>query len=495
MWFLLLTAVFIPVVGAGIIYYVREERHQLRSVIAAAAVLLNFLIVLIIMNRVFAGDTMHISFFNILGASIVLRADFFSVIFAVLCSFLWIPSIVYSIGYMKDHHHNRRFFVFYILNLGITCGLAFSGNLFTLFIFFKFLTLSTFPLVAHSESKEAKDAALLYVNYSVASGAMLFFTVITLQFLNNQGIISDLVFNPGGVLNSVPDQFSLLVTIAFSLGFLSFAVKAALIPVHGWLPRAMVAAAPVSALFHAVAVVNTGIFGIIRLIYYIYGPQWFSSTWFSFLVSFSVITMIYGSLRALRAEELKLRLAYSTISQMGYLTLASVLLNSVALTGALLHFFNHAFLKITLFFCAGIIISLTGKTRIWEMSGIGRKLPKTMTAFSIAALGLIGLPPVNGYVIKLYLIRSGIQMGSGFETFFIISVVLFSGFLNALYYLPIIIHAFWGKNNFDRTEVRENEKRLMLYPTLFLAFTCIILGLFFVFITFPLVEPVANSIG
>ncbi len=492
MWILPVSAVIVPLICALFIYTLKEEDLSRRNKAALAAVIINFILILFMLFRLTAGDVMEISFLSVAGASLVIRVDYFSIVFALLCSFLWIFSVVYSIGYMEQHPNNRRFFIFYIMNLGIACGLAFAGNLFTLFIFFKLLTITTFPLVAHSESREARKATMIYLYYSVASGALLLYTVVVLQNLFNSGVISELGFMPGGFIEGpvVPG-----LVAAFGAGFLGFAVKAALMPLHHWLPRAMVAAAPVSALFHAVAVVNTGIFGIIRLIYYVYGPAWVeASGMYLFLILFAIFTILLGSFRAMVEDELKLRLAYSTISQMGYLTLASVLLVPSALTGGLLHFFNHAFLKITLFFCAGIIISLTGKSKISEMAGIGKKYPKTMVAFAIGGLGLIGIPPINGYLIKLYLFYSGLELASTYETVMVISVIAFSAFLNATYYLPIIIQAFWGQEEFDPGTTVKEEKPLLIYPTIALAVGCIILGILPVFITIPLVELVVNSI-
>ncbi|RQD76268.1 MAG: monovalent cation/H+ antiporter subunit D family protein [Candidatus Syntrophonatronum acetioxidans] len=493
MWFLPLLAILIPGVGAALIYSIQEERFWLRGTIALGTVLINFLLVLRMFYFAGAGDFMEMVFFNLAGADFLLRVDYLSLVFALLCGFLWIFSIGYSIGYMEDHPNNRRFFTFYVLNLGVACGIAFAGNLFTLFIFYKLLTLSTFPLVAHSETEMARRATRIYIYYSVASGALLLYTVVVLQSLYNLGRVDTLTFTPAGFLSTLPVGEGLL--IAFVIGFLGFAVKAALIPLHHWLPQAMVALAPVSALFHAVAVVNTGVFGIMRLVYYVYGPQWITVAQIQmYLVALAIITIIAGSLRALMEEELKLRLAYSTVSQMGYLALGTVLLLPTAFTGALLHFFNHAFLKITLFFCAGIIIGVTGKTKISELSGVGRKYSRTMGAFSIAALGLIGLPPISGYLIKLYLIRAGLQLDTIFETILIISVVFISALLNAFYYLPIIIQAFWGKEEFQEGEPFKKEKPLLVVPALILALACVALGIFPFYLTLPLAELVVESI-
>lgn len=495
LWLLPLTAVAVPALGAVTIGFIKGEKHSPRSKVAVFTVLASFVVILIMLGRIAAGEAMEMVFFSLAGAEFVLRADAFSAVFALVCNFLWILSIVYAIGYMEEHRNHRRFFTFYVLNLGVACGIAFSGNLFTLFIFYKLLTLTTFPLVAHSQTEEARKATLNYVYYSVASGAMILFTVITLQSYLNQGFITQLTFTPGGVSGILSSDLGFNLTLAFIVGFIGFAVKAAMVPFHRWLPGAMVAVAPVSALFHAVAVVNTGVFGIVRLVYYIYGPDWVATSGLYLgLVFFAIFTMIMGSLRALGEDELKLRLAYSTISQMGYLTLGTVLLMPASLTGTMLHFFNHAFLKITLFFCAGIIISMTGKTKISQMAGIGKRYPRTMVAFSIAALGLVGVPPICGYLIKLYLLKASIETGGGFETVLIMSIVIISAILNALYYLPIVIKAFWRENDFEKEENLPEEKPLLLYPAMILAFCCILLGLFPGILTIPLAELVVRSI-
>ncbi|UNC91420.1 complex I subunit 5 family protein [Candidatus Contubernalis alkaliaceticus] len=495
LWWLPLTAVMVPVLGAFIIGFIQEDKQAPRSKVAIITVLISFVVVLFNFKNIAAGGAMEMVFFSLAGAEFVLRADAFSAVFALVCNSLWILSIIYATGYMEEHLNHRRFFTFYVLNLGVACGIAFSGNLFTLFIFYKLLTLTTFPLVAHSQTAEARKATMNYVYYSVASGAMILYTVIILQNFLNQGLLSELTFTPGGVLGTLSVDLGYTMLLAFVVGFLGFAVKAAMIPFHPWLPGAMVAVAPVSALFHAVAVVNTGVFGIVRLVYYIYGPDWVAASGlYLALVFFAVITMIVGSCRALVEDQLKLRLAYSTISQMGYLTLGAVLLMPAALTGTMLHFFNHAFLKITLFFCAGIIISMTGRTKISQLGGIGKRYPRTMFTFSIAALGLVGVPPICGYLIKLYLLRASIEIGGGFETVLIISLVIMSAILNAIYYLPIVFKAFWGDSDFGEEEKLPKEKPLLLYPAMFLAFCCILLGLFPAFITIPLAELVVNSV-
>lgn len=517
MWVSMLLAVLVPPGAALLIYRSREERHVARGRVALGAAFFTLLLVFLIFNRVTAGETPAITLFHFLGAGFNLRADHLSLIFAFLCSFLWIPSLFYALGYMEKHQHHRRFFAFYVLNLGVALGMAFAGNLFTFFIFFKLFTLTTFPLVAHGETPGARKAALTYVYYSVGSGALLLFTVMVFLHLFNTGVVPGLAFTPGGILDRVPGELEQLVYLAFAAGFLGFGVKAALVPLHSWLPSAMVAVAPVSALFHAVAVVNTGIFGIMRLIYYVFGPAWLQATGTGlYWVLFVILTVLGGSVMAIRSQELKLRLAYSTVSQMGYLVLGLLLLSPAALTGSLLHLFNHAFLKITLFFAAGIILSGTGKSKINQLAGVGKVYRPTMQAFSIAALGLMGIPPICGYLVKIFLLRSSLALGTTGETILVISVVLLSALLNAVYYLPIVIQSFWGKGDYTGEtpgiqgpgeglvdpghEGGEEgdptvERPLLLYPVLATAVISVILGIFPAFLTMPLVEPVIRSLG
>jgi multicomponent Na+:H+ antiporter subunit D len=385
-----------------------------------------------------------------------------------MASILWIFATFYSFEYMTHEGKEKRFFIYFMLTLGVTVGIGFSGNLFTLYLFYEFLTLATFPLVIHNESEEALRVGKKYLIYSFGGASFALLGMILIYSLS-----SNINFVEFGVLQNLNlDSPDLLLTI-YMIMFIGFGVKAALVPLHSWLPAAMVAPTPVSSLLHAVAVVKSGIFSLIRISYYIFGTQVLYRTHVNYYISILVIfTILMGSLLALHQDNLKKRLAYSTISQLGYILLGIVLLNENSLTGGLLHLVNHAVIKITLFFCAGAIYYKTGKKYIHEIKGIGKEMPITMWCFAIASISLVGIPPTNGFVSKWYLALGG--LGENKAIFVII--LLLSALLTAGYLLPIIITAFFPG---EEKEVHKKEPPLrMLIPIVILTGIIVYLGLF-----------------
>ncbi|NLC11357.1 MAG: monovalent cation/H+ antiporter subunit D family protein, partial [Firmicutes bacterium] len=347
-------------------------------------------------------------------------------------------------GYMHGHNGQPRFFFYYLLSMSATLGVAFAGNIFTLYLFFEYLTLCTYPLVIHLGTKEAHKSGLKYIIYCLSGGALVLVSLIILQ-----GVAPGALFAPGGFLGSFTDDYRILLLLVLLFLLAGFGTKAAVIPLHSWLPGAMVAPTPVSALLHAVAVVKSGVFGIVRTLYFIYSPQLLQELGVENLLAVIVsLTIILGSILALRQGVLKLRLAYSTISQLGYITLGALLLTRTGFLGGVVHIINHALLKITLFFCAGIIIEVTGKTRIEELKGIGRQMPLTMMCFALGGLGLIGILPINGYISKFYLLQGSLDAGKIVFAF----VILTSSLLNAMYYLPIVVNAFLYKGSFNHSQ-------------------------------------------
>ena len=484
--FLPLWSVFLPIVGAIAIYCIPEARTKARNLTALAVVAVTFAVVAAMVSMILDGAIIELMLIRFVpGLELFFRVDALSIVFGVTSSFLWIFSIIYSTGYMARQPGQRRYFAFYVLSMSATMGVAFSGNIFTMYIFFEYLTLCTYPLVVHSQSEEASRSGIKYIAYCFGGGGLTLVSLIILQ-----GLVGHANFVPGGILAPTLGEPRGLLIIIFFMAVLGFGVKGAIMPFHSWLPAAMVAPAPVSALLHAVAVVKSGIFGMTRVLYYIYGPEMLVKLnvidYLAILVCFTLIT---ASVLALRQNVLKLRLAYSTIGQLAYISLGSIMLTPAGLLGGVIHIINHALLKIVLFFCAGAIIRVTGKTKIDEIRGIGRRMPITMIAFTVAGLGLIGILPINGYISKYYLLTGALQG----DRLVFIAVMLTSAMLNAMYYLPIAVNAFLYKGNFDKPRGPE-APLTMLVPIIILALICVGVGLFAHKTTIPLVEYVVNDL-
>ncbi len=484
--YLPLWAVCLPILGAIAINRIPEAQVRARNFTALFTVALTFTVVASMLPTVIGGTLVELKLLRfVAGLELFFRVDALSIIFGVTSSFLWIFAIIYSTGYMSRQAGQRRYFTFFVISMSATMGVAFAGNLFTMYIFFEYLTLCTYPLVIHSQSEEATRSGIKYIAYCFGGGGLILFSLIILQ-----GLVGNANFMPGGVLGATSGEPRALLIIIFFMAVLGFGTKGAIMPLHSWLPAAMVAPAPVSALLHAVAVVKSGIFGMTRVLYFIYGPEMLVKldvmNYLALIVCFTIIT---ASVLALRQNVLKLRLAYSTIGQLAYISLGSLMLTPAGLLGGVIHIINHALLKIVLFFCAGTVIRVTGKTKIDEINGIGRRMPITMLAFAIGGLGLIGVLPINGYVSKYYLLTGALQA----DRFVFVVVMLTSAILNAIYYLPIVVNAFFREGEFDKPRGLE-APLTMLVPIIILATLCIVFGLFAHKTTIPLVEHVVNYV-
>ncbi|MYL15079.1 cation:proton antiporter [Halorubrum terrestre] len=386
-----------------------------------------------------------------IGAPIefALRADALGMLFAFLASGLWIITSFYSIGYMRglDEPNQTRYFAAFAVSLAATMGIAFAGNLVTIFVFYELLSIATYPLVAHDETAEARSAGRKYLAYTMFGGGVLVLAGTALVYL----LAGSVDFTAGGIAalaNADPG----LAMLAFFLLAIGFGVKAGIMPLHQWLPEAMVAPTPVSGLLHAVAVVKSGAFGVSRVVLDVFGPElvYNLSLPFGFsaglvLSTIGAITLTAASLIALRKDHLKRRLAYSTISQLSYIILGLGLFGWYGLVGALLHIPAHAFMKLTLFFCAGNIHVSTHTDYISQMAGIGKRMPLTMGAFTVASLGMAGIPLLAGFVSKYYMLIGGVRMGMNFTpvAYYLVGALLLSGVLNIAYFWPVIYTAFF----------------------------------------------------
>lgn len=434
----LLVALAIPACGAALISLAGRWPNLRESItlITAAALLY---CVLGMLPAVLGGARPAATLFTVLpGLDIEFRLEPLGMLFALIASGLWIINSVYSIGYMRGNAeaHQTRFYVCFAMALSATMGIAFAGNLFTLFIFYELLTLVTYPLVTHAGTDAARNGGRVYLG--LLMGTSVVFLLPALVFIWHVAGTTD--FTPGGILSGKLSHGALAGLLAlcmFGIG------KAALMPFHRWLPAAMVAPTPVSALLHAVAVVKAGVFSVVKVIVYIFGVDTLANSGLqgaaAWLVVVAGFTIIAASVVALGADNLKRRLAYSTISQLSYVVMAAALLAPLSVVGAVLHIAAHAVGKITLFFAAGSIYTAAHKTEVSQLDGIGRRMPWTMAAFSIAALSMIGLPPAAGFVSKWYMLSGAMAA----QHWVAVGVIVLSTLLNAGYFLPIIYRAFF----------------------------------------------------
>ena len=461
-------AVIFPIGSALLLGLLPERSTKARNFIAVSITVVTAVMVGLLLAEVRHGQMFFISWLTLLpGLELAFRADLLAIFFGTVAAILWVFTVVYSTGYMAHEINRRRYFVYFLLSLGATLGIAFSANLFTLYLFYEFLTVFTYPLVIHNGTREAQAAGLRYIVYSFTGAAFALSALVMVYSLTGT-----LNFTPGGIIR--PEAGSVLLwQLIFLCFMIGFGVKAAVMPLHAWLPAAMVAPTPVSALLHAVAVVKSGIFSLLRVMYSIYGARALSALNLgTFVVILVSITILLASVIALRQDVLKRRLAYSTISQLSYIILGAGLLTSLGLTGGLLHLLNHALIKITLFFCAGAIITVTGKEKISELAGVGRRMPLTMLAFAVCSVGMVGILPLNGFVSKWYILAGSLEAGH----YAVLFILVVSAMLNAAYFFPIVISAFFKPGHFEPPQGIEAPPS-MLWPTLGLALTCIVFGM------------------
>lgn len=404
----------------------------------------------------------------VFGIEFALRADALGMVFAVLASFLWIFTAFYSVGYMRglDEHDQTRFFAAFAASLSAAVGIAFAENLLVIFIFYELLSLVTYPLVAHDETAEARRAGRKYLAYTFFGGGFLVFGgSAAVYWLTGAGGVATVTF--GETMAGLAAADPVLGQSVFVVLALGFGTKAAIMPLHSWLPDAMVAPTPVSGLLHAVAVVKAGAFGVARVVLDVYGPALTADLGMHIpLAGLAAFTFLAASFIALRKDNLKRRLAYSTISQLSYIIMGVALLVPMGITGGLLHIPAHAFMKLTLFFCAGAIHVETHTDNISEMAGIGKRMPLTMSAFAVAAAGMAGIPLIAGFVSKLYMLIGAVRMtdatyaigeptGAGI---IFAGALLLSGVLNIAYFWPIVYAAFF------ETEDAHDAKPLIDFP-------------------------------
>ncbi len=425
---------FVPLIGAvGIAMF--DRRPNLREATTLTAAVILFLLVLSLYPAVAAGERPGIVLLTVLpGLDLALEVEPLGMLFGLVASFLWIVTSVYSIGYMRGNSESNqtRFYICFAVALASTMGVAFAANMFTMFIFYEVLTLSTYPLVTHSGTDEARKAGRVYLGVLLGTSICLQLVAVIWTW----SLTGTLDFTEGGILRDAASPA--LTGVLFAMYMFGIG-KAALMPFHRWLPAAMVAPTPVSALLHAVAVVKAGVFAIAKVSVYIFGIDYLreigTGNWLVYVAGFTVIV---ASLVALSKDNLKARLAYSTVSQLSYVVIAAAVLAPLSVMGAALHIAAHAFSKITLFFAAGSIYTAAHKTEVSQLAGIGRRMPWTMGAFTIGSLSLIGVPPCIGFISKWYILQGVFAA----DLWLVAAVLLGSTLLNAAYFLPIVYAAF-----------------------------------------------------
>lgn len=468
-----LYAVLVSLIASGLIYVSGEHiRPNARESITLTASVLKIALVWSLVPHVLAGREIRLELFEIVrGVSLAFNVDPAGMVFACVASTLWILTSIYSIGYMRGHGEENQtgYYAAFAMCLSAATGICFSANLITFFIFFEVLTVATYPLVVHYRDEEGVKSGRKYLAYTLISG-QLFFAAIVIVY----AVSGTMEFRPGGFLTDemLPMPWALIVFFMMTGAGI---VKAGVMPLHSWLPAAMVAPTPVSALLHAVAVVKAGAFCTLRVVLYVFGPELARSCMGADILAWmAVATILISSLIAMRKTNLKARLAFSTVGQLSYIVLGICILTPYAAAGAIYHIVAHAFMKITLFMAAGAIFVTTHKKNITEMVGIGRRMPVTMTAFAVTSIGIAGFPFFVGFVSKANIIMGAVEMGR--PAF--VATLIASALLALTYLLPVVLIAF--KKNVDNPEFRERGEAApaMLVPLVITAFISVLLGIF-----------------
>lgn len=469
----ILLSISIPIIGAVLIA-AAHNRPNLRETISVISSLALFGIVLTLLPEVLAGNRPSLTLVNITPTlPILFELEPLGMLFACIAALLWPINTLYSIGYMRGNQesHQTRFYICFAIALSSTMGVALAGNLLTLFIFYELLTLSTYPLVTHKGDEAALNAGRTYLGILMTTSIGFLLVAIIWTW----SLTGSLEFRPGGILVGKvagPELILLLFLYVYGIG------KAALMPIHRWLPAAMVAPTPVSALLHAVAVVKAGVFSVVKISIYIFGldmlQQSSAAEWVLWIAGF---TIIVASVIALRQDNLKLRLAYSTIGQLSYVILAIFILAPLSTVAAAFHIAAHALGKITLFFAAGSIYTASHKSRISQLNGIGYRMPWTMAAFTIGAISMIGIPPAAGFISKWYMLLGAFQQ----QHVVAVLVIIISTLLNAAYFIPIV-YAAWFRQADDISEHGEAPLPIIVA----LSSTAVLTLLLFLFPDIPL---------
>ncbi len=454
-------------VPAIAIFLTPDRRPRLRIALNLAGAVTKLGLVALMLAGVADGAAYAFAFPLLPGLEFRLRVDALGLLFLTLSAFLWLLTTVYALAYFAGTAHQSRFFGFFSLCVAATTGIALSASLPTFFIFYELLTLSTWPLVAHKGDEKSLAGARTYLAYTLGGSALLLLGMVWLESL-----VGPVVFGePGRLAGADPQRLGPI----FALLVLGLGVKAAVVPLHGWLPAAMIAPAPVSALLHAVAVVKAGAFGVVRIIYDVYGFERVHALGLGMpLAVLASVTIVWGSVRALGQNDIKRRLAFSTVSQVSYILLGAAIAGPAATIGGLVHLVHQGLMKITLFFGAGALAERQGIVRVDQLDGAGRRMPLTMGAFSLAALGMIGVPPIAGFVSKWMLGTGAVQAGE----LWVLFVLAASSLLNAAYFLPLVARAWFRPLPANAPAGRGEGPAALIWPAVITALAALLAGLF-----------------
>lgn len=474
MYYILLS-IFFPILF-GVFLLIRKEMEHRKNLLITVSIAFLATAVFAVLAFSFSGNEM-LTLFNLAGRLPVLfKIDEVGIVFVSMTLIIFVCVGFYSFEYMKHEEKEKRYYGFYLIVLGILIALCFAGNLITFYFFYELLTISSVPLVIHNRSREAIMAGLKYLFYSLCGAYMVLYG---LYFIERYG--NTLTFSVGGVISaSAASEHGEILLVLAMLMIIGFGVKAGMFPMHAWLPTAHpVAPAPASAVLSAV-IVKAGVLAIVRVVYYIYGVSFLRGTWVQTVwMVLSLVTVFMGSMLAYREPVLKKRLAYSTVSQLSYILFGLAVMDAGSVTGGLLHVLSHGFIKAVLFLCAGAVIYMTGKTRVEQLRGIGKEMPFLMWCFTIASLGLVGIPPTGGFLSKWYLAEGALSSGIyGFNWIGPV-VLLVSALLTAGYLLPVTIQGFFPGEDYNYKALKKKEPPfLMIIPIFILTSLSVLIGLF-----------------
>ena len=470
---LILLTLLIPLVGGAAMAFIRFHSGKARAIYVESVVCLTSLMVLsLLLTR--TNET-TILYYLIDKLPLAFRLDGAACTFAGLVALLWPIASLYAFEYMKHEERENSFLAWYTMSYAATLAVAFSANLFTLYVFYECLTLITLPLVIHKKDVMSVRAGRKYLLYSITGAALAFVALVVLFFIAGS---TDFVL--GGVLTAdIAAGHTTMIPVAFLLAFIGFGTKAAVFPMHAWLPAASVAPTPVTALLHAVAVVNTGAFAVLRVIYYAFGTEFLAGTWAQTVaLILACVTIVFGSSMAVKEQHLKRRLAWSTISNLSYMLMGAALMSPAGMVGSLSHMVIHGVTKITLFYCAGAILVRTGKEYIQDVRGYAKLMPVTCAAFVVAGMSLVGTPPLAGFVSKFNLLTAAGD--AGILGVIAIAALIASAILTAIYLFTVIGPMYFRPLNADMAHLKDFNRDpnwMMIVPFVLLIIMVIALGL------------------
>ena len=466
----ILAAILLPVLGSLLIPLLPLGKKQLNLYIESVVLMTSVIVWLLLLGGTTSVfEVVH--FVNDL--SISFKIDGMTMVFAGLVAVLWPLATLYAFEYMEHAEHVKPFFMFYIMTYGVTLGIAFASDMVTMYFFYELLTLVTVPLVMHSLNRESILAVRTYLYYSIGGAA---FALMGMIFLIIYGDTCEFVL--GGVMNGAAlQQHGKLLLWIYLFSFMGFGVKSAVFPMSSWLPQAGVAPTPVTALLHAVAVVNAGAFAIIRLTYYSFGTDFLRGTWVQDVcMALTMITIVYGCSRAVKETHIKRRLAWSTVSNLSYILFGATVMTPLGLVGALSHFVFHGFMKMCSFLCAGAFMHQTGKTHIYHMDGMGKRMKIVFGCFTVSALGLMGVPGFAGFISKWNLTNAAVESGNPIA-YGGVACLLISALLTAIYLLNVVVRAFFPKETVEAPEDVKDPSWRMCLPLVVCALSVVVFGL------------------